>query len=182
MNLPFIKQPIPAGRRTLAAAALTLLFLAGPVVAKDAKPPEFDSPEFDSPAKVKPGTTGLLKAAGKGMRYFLRVPKKYDARNGARLIVFLHGSSMNGLDYLRSFEVKQWCEDDILCGPNGENGTDPFGQNNFKTIPRPPRQLASPKACRGSHPPRPPPSPAPERKPPCRSHEPCLPRSGSRSG
>ena len=52
-------------------------------------------------------------------------------RNGARLIVFLHGSNMNGLDYLRSFEAKKWCEDDILCCPNGENGTDPFGQNNF---------------------------------------------------
>jgi hypothetical protein len=60
------------------------------------------------------------------MRYFLRVPKKYDARNGTRLIVFLHGSSMNGLDYLRSFEAKKWCEDDILCCPNGENGTDPL--------------------------------------------------------
>jgi hypothetical protein len=39
--------------------------------AKDNKPPE-----VDAPAKVKPGTTGLLKA-GKGMRYFLRVPKRY---------------------------------------------------------------------------------------------------------
>jgi predicted esterase len=87
--------------------------------------------EVDSPAKVKPGTTALLKSTGKGMRYFLRVPKKYDARNGARLIVFLHGSSMNGLDYLRSFEAKKWCEGDLLCCLNGENGTDPFGQNNF---------------------------------------------------
>ncbi len=94
--------------------------------AKDDKPPE-----VDSPAKVKPGTTALLKSAGKGMRYFLRVPKKYDSRNGSRLIVFLHGSHMNGLDYLRSFEAKKWCEDDILCCPNGENGTDPFGKNNF---------------------------------------------------
>jgi predicted esterase len=65
------------------------------------------------------------------MRYFLRVPRRYDARNGARLIVFLHGSSMNGLMYLRSFEAKKWCEDDILCCPNGENGSDPYGQNNF---------------------------------------------------
>ena len=125
MNLQLLK-PIPAVSRSLAVAALALLFLALQAVAKDAKPLE-----FDSPAKVKPGITGLLKAAGKGMRYFLRVPKKYDARNGARLIVFLHGSSMNGLEYLRSFEAKKWCEDDILCCPNGENGTDPFGQNNF---------------------------------------------------
>ena len=65
------------------------------------------------------------------MRYFLRVPKKYDARDGARLIVFLHGSNMNGLEYLRSFEAKKWCDEDILCCPNGESGTDPFGQNNF---------------------------------------------------
>jgi predicted esterase len=105
---------------------LAFLFVVSLAVAKDEKPPE-----VDSPAKVKPGTTGLLKAAGKGMRYFLRVPKRYNAATGARLIVFLHGSNMNGIDYLRSFEAKKWCEDDILCCPNGENGTDPFGQNNF---------------------------------------------------
>ena len=99
---------------------------AQPVAARDAKPDEVASPD-----KVKPGTTALLKSAGKGMRYFLRVPRNYDAKKGARLIVFLHGSSMNGLDYLRSFESKRWCPDDILCCPNGEKGTDPFGQNNF---------------------------------------------------
>ena len=44
---------------------------------------------------------------------------RYDAKTGARLIVFLHGSNMNGLEYLRSFEAKKWCEDDILCYPNG---------------------------------------------------------------
>jgi predicted esterase len=111
---------------SLGVAALVLLSVPWHAAAKDEKPPE-----VDSPAKVKPGTTGLLKAAGKGMRYFLRVPKKYDARNGTRLIVFLHGSNMNGLEYLRSFEAKKWCEDDLLCCPNGETGTDPFGQNNF---------------------------------------------------
>ena len=109
---------------------LTLLFVASQAAAKEDRPPE-----LDSPAKVKPGTTALLKATGKGMRYFLRVPKSYDARVGARLIVFLHGSNMNGLSYLRSFEAKKWCDDDILCCPNGEtpapNGGDPFGQNNF---------------------------------------------------
>ncbi len=95
-------------------------------MAKEDRPPE-----VDSPSKVRPGATALLKSAGKGMRYFLRVPKSYDARNGARLIVFLHGSNMNGLAYLQSFESKRWCVDDILCCPNGETGTDPFGQNNF---------------------------------------------------
>ena len=109
-----------------ALTALAILCVAARATAKDDRPPE-----FDAPAKVKPGTTGLLKAAGKGMRYFLRVPKSYDARNGARLIVFLHGSNMNGLEYLRSFEAKKWCPDDILCCPNGESGTDPFGQSNF---------------------------------------------------
>ena len=107
-------------------AVLCLLSAITQALAKDERPLE-----VDSPAKVKPGTTALLKSTGKGMRYFLRVPKKYDARNGARLSVFLHGSSMNGLDYLRSFEAKKWCEDDLLCCPNGENGADPFGQNNF---------------------------------------------------
>jgi poly(3-hydroxybutyrate) depolymerase len=124
MNLQLAKL-FPGREWFPAVAAFALLIVPLQAVAKDEKPPE-----VDSPAKVKPGTTGLLKAA-KGMRYFLRVPKKYDARNGARLIVFLHGSNMNGLDYLRSFEAKKWCEDDILCCPNGETGTDPFGQNNF---------------------------------------------------
>ncbi len=107
------------------AAVLALLAPASVVAAKDDRPPE-----VDSPAKVKPGQTALLKSE-KGMRYFLRVPKSYDAKNGARLIVFLHGSNMNGLMYVRSFEAKRWAEDDILCCPNGEAGSDPFGQNNF---------------------------------------------------
>ena len=112
--------------KTKLAAAFALFCFASPVVARDAKPPE-----ADSPAKVKPGSTALLKAAGKGMRYFLRVPGRYHAKDGTRLIVFLHGSNMNGLEYLRSFEAKRWCQDDILCCPNGEAGTDPFRQNNF---------------------------------------------------
>src|SRR5687768_14342489 len=111
---------IPISNRSLVMGTLAFLFVASPVAAKVDKPVE-----VEAPAKVKPGTTALLKAAGKGMRYFLRVPKKYDARNGARLIVFLHGSNMNGLEYLRSFEAKKWCEDDIICCPNGETGTDP---------------------------------------------------------
>src|SRR4051812_22940408 len=82
MNLQ-LGNPLFPATRSLAAAMLVLLFAQA--AAKDEKPPE-----VDSPAKVKPGATALLKA-GKGMRYFLRVPKKYDARLGARLIIFLHG-------------------------------------------------------------------------------------------
>jgi poly(3-hydroxybutyrate) depolymerase len=113
--------------RTRTVLALALLFAFSPAIARETKRPA----EFDSPAQIKPGTTGLLKSAAKGMRYFLRVPRRYDAKTGARLIVFLHGSNMNGLEYLRSFEAKKWCEDDILCCPNGENGSDPVGSNNF---------------------------------------------------
>jgi predicted esterase len=120
-------SPPNLNRHLVAAALLALFFFSSSALAAKVDKP----PELDSPSKVKPGSTALLKAAGKGMRYFLRVPKKYNPRDGARLIVFLHGSSMNGLDYLRSFEAKKWCEDDILCCPNGENGSDPFGQNNF---------------------------------------------------
>ena len=87
-------------------------------------------PEAAAPEKVKPGQTALLKAP-KGMGYFLRVPKSYDPKAGARLVVFLHGSNMNGLDYVRSFEGKNWADDAILCCPNGEEGKDPYGQNNF---------------------------------------------------
>ncbi len=85
---------------------------------------------IESPAQAKPGVVGLVTAEN-GMRYFLRLPKRHNASAGARLIVFLHGSNMNGLSYLRSFEAKKWCEEDILCCPNGENGSDPFGGNNF---------------------------------------------------
>lgn len=90
-------------------------------------------PEADSPSKVKPGTTALLQTSDSKlkMRFFLRLPKSYNARVGARLIVFLHGSNMNGLTYLRSFEAKSWCLDDILVCPNGEQGSDPHGKNNF---------------------------------------------------
>jgi predicted esterase len=106
--------------------ALALLFLPLHAAAQENKPPE-----VDSPAKVPPGATALVKTAGKEMSYFLRVPRSYNPKFGARLIVFLHGSNMNGLSYLRSFEAKHWCDGDVLCCPNGEKGTDPFGQNNF---------------------------------------------------
>jgi predicted esterase len=103
-----------------------LLFAAGgSAAAKEDK-----LPEADSPSKVKPGQTALLKAP-KGMRNFLRVPKTWDPKKSARLIVFLHGSNMKGLDYVRSFEAKHWADDDILLCPNGEQGTDPYGTNNF---------------------------------------------------
>src|SRR5258705_2946071 len=108
-----------------AVASIALLGLLAPVSAKDDRPPEVDAPE-----KVKAGQTALLKAP-KGMGYFLRVPKSYDAKTGARLVVFLHGSNMNGLDYVRSFETKHWADDAILCCPNGEQGSDPYGSNNF---------------------------------------------------
>jgi len=115
--------------RILAWLAFLLLTLE-PAVAPPSRAD--DKPAlFDSPSKLKPGQTGLLKSKSKAMGYFLRLPKKYDAKAGARLIVFLHGSSMNGLDYLRSFESMNWADDAILCCPNGEQGTDPFGQNNF---------------------------------------------------
>jgi poly(3-hydroxybutyrate) depolymerase len=121
-----LEKLAPVGVRSFAVVALALLFLTRHAVAKEDKPPE-----VDAPAKVTPGGTALVKAAGKDMSYFLRVPKTYNPKYGARLIVFLHGSNMNGLDYLRSFEAKHWCDGDILCCPNGEQGTDPFGRNNF---------------------------------------------------
>jgi poly(3-hydroxybutyrate) depolymerase len=102
-----------------------MILLARPGVAKEKNPPT-----VASPAEVKAGRIGLLTAP-QGMSYFLRVPKKYDATAGARLIVFLHGSNMNGLEYLRSFEAKRWAEDALLCCPNGPQGNDPFGANNF---------------------------------------------------
>jgi predicted esterase len=107
------------------ALGLALALPSAPAAAKDDKLPEVASPE-----KVKPGQTALLTAP-KGMRYFLRVPKGYDAKKGARMVVFLHGSNMNGLQYVRSFEAKRWAHEDVLVCPNGEQGSDPYGANNF---------------------------------------------------
>ena len=84
-----------------------VLLLAAAAAAKDKK-----LPEAARPGDVKPGQEALLKSA-KGVYYFLRVPKKYDEKKGARLVVFLHGSNMNGLSYLRSFEAKRWANDAI---------------------------------------------------------------------
>ncbi|MFN0058140.1 MAG: hypothetical protein ACKVX7_06750 [Planctomycetota bacterium] len=87
-------------------------------------------PEVEQPNVVKPGTKALLKAK-LGMRYFLRVPASYDAKRGARMVVFLHGSNMNGMNYLGSFEQMGWAKDDLLVCPNGETGDAPYGANNF---------------------------------------------------
>lgn len=106
-------------------AILVALPTVGPLCARDPKVPEADSPQ-----EAKPGKVALLTSP-KGMRYFLRVPRGYDKDEGGRLIVFLHGSNMNGLTYLESFEEARWCRDDILVCPNGEKGDDPFGANNF---------------------------------------------------
>lgn len=92
-------------------------------------------PKADAPGDVKPGDTALLRTDGEyPMDYFMRVPKSYDSDKGARVIVFMHGSNMNGLNYLRSFEGAGWCEDDILVCPNGEVGDDPYGANNFTFV------------------------------------------------
>ena len=86
--------------------------------------------EAPAPGSVSRGKTALLESP-KGMRYFLQLPKSYNADRGARLIIFLHGSNMNGLSYLRSFNAKRWATDDLLVCPNGEKGEDPYGGNNF---------------------------------------------------
>ena len=88
-------------------------------------------PKADSPRKVPPGATALLTSSVKKMTYFLRVPRTYHPKRGARLVVFLHGSNMNGLSYLRSFESRKWATDAILVCPNGETGAGPYKGNNF---------------------------------------------------
>lgn len=87
-------------------------------------------PQAPSPGSVPRGGLALLESP-KGMRYFLQVPRSYRPDRGARLIVFLHGSNMNGLAYLRSFNARKWASGDIIVCPNGEKGDDPYGGNNF---------------------------------------------------
>jgi predicted esterase len=111
----------------LMASLLACLPLAPTALAKDKKPPV---PSAEKPEDVKKGKTALLKAP-KGMVYFLKVPKKYDPKVGAPLLVFMHGSNMNGMQYLPMFGAKKWYDHAILCCPNGEQGDDPFGSNNF---------------------------------------------------
>ncbi len=116
-------------RQTSVALGLFLVLLAAvPAEAKKKdKPPV---PSAEKPEEVKKGRTALLKAP-KGMRYFLRVPKKYDPKKGAPLLVFMHGSNMNGMQYLPMFPAKKWYDHAIICAPNGETGNQPFGSNNF---------------------------------------------------
>ncbi|MHC4598370.1 MAG: hypothetical protein ACYS47_05140 [Planctomycetota bacterium] len=111
--------------RRLGFAVLLLLGPGFVALAGESKVPEAESPKH-----VAPGATARLKTEMDSV-YFLRVPKNYDPEKGARLIVFLHGSNMNGLQYLRTFEAKGWCRNDLLTCPNGEKGSDPFGANNF---------------------------------------------------
>ncbi|OGV79915.1 MAG: hypothetical protein A2340_16095 [Lentisphaerae bacterium RIFOXYB12_FULL_60_10] len=114
---------------SMAVATSCLFLIAACAYAEEAG--EGDKvPKAAAPASVEPGKCAWLKFPD-GIAYFLRVPASYDAKKGARLIVFLHGSNMNGLAYLRSFEAKGWCRDDILLCPNGEQGRDVFGANNF---------------------------------------------------
>ena len=87
-------------------------------------------PSVAKPAELKPGDRGLLECEN-GMKYFLQVPASYDRDQGARLIVFLHGSNMNGWSYMQGINQKRWMQNDILLCPNGERGDDPFGANNF---------------------------------------------------
>jgi predicted esterase len=112
---------VATGRRAFTGAlcALLLLVVAAPAGAKDDDWPE----TAEAPEKVRPGQTRLVTAP-KGMSYVLRVPKGYDPKKGARLTVWLHGSNMNGLSYTRSFEAKNWCDDDLLVCPNGEQVAD----------------------------------------------------------
>ena len=112
----------------LIASAIACLLLA-PTAAwtKDKKPPVKSA---EKPEDVKKGKTALLKAP-KGMVYFLKVPKKYDPKVGAPLLVFMHGSNMNGMQYLPMFGAKKWYDHAIICCPNGEGGNDAFGANNF---------------------------------------------------
>lgn len=118
----------------LARIVFTIAILAATLAAPCAlAQPSDQVPTAKSPAEVPPGKTGLLTSSS-GMKYFLRVPASYDAKRGTRVIVFMHGSNMNGLTYLRSFEGAGWAKDDILVCPNGEMGgaaADPYGSNNF---------------------------------------------------
>jgi pimeloyl-ACP methyl ester carboxylesterase len=89
-------------------------------------------PKAQSPKEVEVGAKAWLMTKTKRQAvYFLRVPKSYDAKKGARMIVFLHGSNMSGYSYLITIEKMGWCTEDLLVCPNGEKGGDPFGANNF---------------------------------------------------
>ena len=94
-------------RSTLIAIALVAVLLL-PAVSATAKDDGKMVPEVETPGEVKRGRTGLFTTEG-GVVSFLRVPKSYDRKKGTRLIVFLHGSNMNGLSYVRSFQARQWC-------------------------------------------------------------------------
>ena len=104
---------------------LGIVLLNIPLLARD---PKVD--EIDGPTEARPGKVALL-TSGKGMKYFLRIPRGFQKDKGARMILFMHGSNMNGWQYLETIEEKRWCRDDILVCPNGEKGDATFGGNNY---------------------------------------------------
>ncbi len=124
------KNRILASARPRGARLLLPVFLASISASQlGAREPRVD--EVDAIAELRPGKVALATSE-KGMKFFALVPRSYDERDGARLIVFLHGSNMNGHQYLETIDSQRWCRDDILICPNGESGSgEPFGANNY---------------------------------------------------
>lgn len=100
------------------AAILVLAALAvGTADAKDPPPPK----PVAAATAVKAGTSALVSAPN-ALRYYLRVPKGYDKRHGARLVVVVHDDDAAPLGVLRALEEQTWSAADLLAVPCGEGG------------------------------------------------------------
>ncbi len=67
--------------------------------------------------------------AANGVATCVRLPGSYAPKAGAPAIVWLHGSNMNSIDYVRTFIEMKWFPDWILIGIDGETGTKEKGHN-----------------------------------------------------
>jgi len=72
----------------------------------------------------------------KGATYWVVIPEGLDAKRPARVILWLHGSNMNGRSYTASLKAMKFGAEEILACPNGDTKVRDWVYN-FTYDPRP---------------------------------------------
>ncbi len=79
-----------------------------------------DQPEPAAvPLKSVPADGEAHLVACKGASYWVAIPKDLDPKKPARVLMWLHGSNMNGAAYVNSLKSLEYGAGEILVGPNG---------------------------------------------------------------
>lgn len=111
--------------RTVAAAALALLLVGGPLEAADL--------EQKAPSPKDGGKVYAWKAAD-GLVYAWRGPQRYDAKQGVNLTLILHGSNLGHGWGFANHAAKTFRPDDLVVSPDG---TTPNGNGGFNFLREP---------------------------------------------